>query len=111
MLNNYQKLKTAVLATLKQSIKSPSASIIEPYAEDRLISWFVNYPSKVRPATQRAMETSLGDVGSIVVKEASNQSGIGCIVRFTITLPKDMTFEEADEMENEMDAIAMTRRR
>lgn len=90
-------------------MKHPETSALESFAEDRHVGWFVNYPKKVRPATQNAMNNLIGDIGVIKVTEASRTANIGAIVRFTITLPADMSFEEADELENEMDQIAMRR--
>lgn len=108
MPSNYQDIKKAVLAAFKAALKDTQTSAIEPYAEGRLVSWFVSYPKKVRPVTQRAMSNIIGDIGVIVVSEASSTAHIGSIVRFNLTLPKELTFEEADEIENELDAIAMT---
>lgn len=108
-MNNFPEIKKAVLAALKAAIKHPQTSVIEPYAEDRLVSWFVNYPKVSRPATQKAMSNMLGDLGVIVVSEASRTAHVGSIVRFNIQLARELSFEEADELENEMEAIAMER--
>ena len=108
MPSNYQDIKKTVLAAYKAALKDTRTSAIEPYAEGRLVGWFVSYPKKVRPATQRSMSNIIGDIGIITVKEASATAHIGSIVRFTITLPKELTFEEADELENELEALAVS---
>ena len=88
-------------------MKNPATSAYESFAEDRHVGWFVNYPKKVRPVTQNAMNNLIGDIGVIKVSEASRTANIGAIVRFSILLPGEMSVEEADELEQEMDAIAM----
>jgi hypothetical protein len=108
MPSNYQDIKKTVLAAFKAALKDTKTSAIEPYAEGRLVSWFVSYPKKVRPVTQRAMSNIIRDIGVIVVSEASATAHIGSIVRFNLTLPKELSFEEADELENALEEIAIS---
>jgi hypothetical protein len=107
MPSNFPEIKKAVLAAFKAALKDPATSAIEPYAEGRLVSWFVNYPKKVRPSTQKAMSNIIGDIGVITVSEATRTAHVGSIVRFTLMLPKELTFDESSEIEQEMDDIAM----